>query len=244
MCVQRAEEGQYLEAEELKIELQRAKFEQQRERCDDFRDSQQAFLETLRVAHHQELREFETTWCATKAQFEEHALQMVRALDARLEQEREDFRAKLQSEEPRAPHYSRTVLEKRAIEERLRKQARYVEAASYKAEADALQKRELAEWQRKVNERMADAEEHFLAKQLLERSGLETRLQQILKEQTAREQAELHRMTTRFENLMSQLRTQQNIVASSMERGQVLPPHPVKKPGPSPRRLEEMALGA
>merc|ERR1719324_773145 len=69
---------------------------------------------------------------------------------------------------PRAPHWSRTLLEKRKVQGLLAKQKRYAEARRTANDVERLEVREYEAWFQRREAKIAAGEEKFLMKQKLE----------------------------------------------------------------------------
>lgn len=156
--------------------------------------------------------EFEESWCS---KWEEYDLQVRRLQEGqtkRFREEHADFilKAKLEME-PRAPTWSKSLLEQRRREDSLYREERFLEAAALKAQLDVMQQKEHAEWQQKRTEKIAAAEHLFLARQRLEKLSLEKKIDSGREDYEKAKDADLQRLVTRYNAIKAQIESQYEV---------------------------------
>merc|ERR1719145_451557 len=170
-----------------------------------------------------ELKEFNEIWDRKAAEFEAHAAGLQNTLAARHQQEHHEHLERLRRDtEPRTPRWSRDLLNLRQIQETLAKQKKYAEAGKTKQHAEQLEAKEHSMWKAKREARIAALEEQFMHKQQLEMGGLMKRIQSGREEQKQARKTELERLLQRYNNVKSQLESQQKIIQNRTEKYPVL----------------------
>lgn len=210
------EAGQYEVAELAKVQAEGLKKQHEEVLCSDLKAGQEECLAKVSEEHEKEMVELEDTWRIKWSEFNAHASAMKAALGTRFQKEHTEVMAKLT--EPKAPRWSKTLLEQRQVEQRLSRQERFVEAAAVKEKADTRQQEEQAEWTLKCERSVALAEEQLLSKQRLEYSGLEKRLESSRLEDEAAHRTERQRLQARCRNVKAQMLSQHRIAVTVVEK--------------------------
>merc|ERR1712136_298742 len=160
--------------------------------CEEFRKQQEATLSVVEESHAKEIAEFNEIWDKKGEEYQEHAGGLQSKLAERHKKEHEAYLEKLQREvAPRTPRWSTNLHNARKIQEALAKQKKFAEAATTKIQCD---------------------------KQELEANGLAKRVQSGLEEQQQARATELERLLLRYNNIKSQLISQQKIVQQHVEK--------------------------
>merc|ERR1712136_475139 len=189
--------GSYEEAHQAKVKLQQLKQHEEERLCEEFRKQQEATLSVVEESHAKEIAEFNEIWD---------------------KKEHEAYLEKLQREvAPRTPRWSTNLHNARKIQEALAKQKKFAEAATTKIQCDKLEAQEYEAWKTAREAKVKSLEERFFHKQELEANGLAKRVQSGLEEQQARA-TELERLLLRYNNIKSQLISQQKIVQQHVEK--------------------------
>mmetsp|Transcript_25508 Transcript_25508/g.58880 ORF Transcript_25508/g.58880 Transcript_25508/m.58880 type:complete len:280 (+) Transcript_25508:150-989(+) len=212
-------QGKYEEAELAKSRLAQLRNHEENRRREELRSQQLSERLGIEEAHMKELQQFNEIWDVKVAEFEEHAAGLQSTLSVRHKVEHQAYLEKLQREtEPRTPRWSRDLLNMRKIQETLAKQKKYAEAAKTKGQADALEGKEMAMWKVKRDGKIAALEEQYLNKQQLEMGGLLKRIQSGREEQKLARRFELERLLQRYNNVKTQLESQQKIIQQRVEK--------------------------
>lgn len=217
-------EGSYEEAENVKLRVQQLREDLENRRRKELRDQQLAERLGVEEAHMKELQEFNEVWDRKVAEFEAHAASLQSQLDARHKNDLAAYMEKVRAEtEPRAPRWSRDLLNLRKIQDTQAKIKKYSEASKTKLQADQLEAKEEAVWKAKRDTKIQALEEQFKRKQELEMGGLVKRIQSGREEQRQCRKSELERLLQRYHNVKTQLESQQKIIRERRERfnGQV-----------------------
>uniref|UniRef100_A0A6U8UP46 Uncharacterized protein n=1 Tax=Zooxanthella nutricula TaxID=1333877 RepID=A0A6U8UP46_9DINO len=211
--------GQYEEAELARSRLEQLRQHEEERRRTDLRKQQMTERLAIEQAHANEINEFNEIWDRKSAEFEAHAANLQNQLADRHRAEHQAQVEKLRRDtEPRTPRWSKDLLNLRKIQETLAKMKKYVEAEKTKCQADKVEASEHAMWKQKRETRIGALEEQFCHKQQLEMGGLIKRIQSGREEQRQARKTELERMLQRYNNVKSQLETQQRIIQQRVER--------------------------
>lgn len=206
-------EGKYDQAELARTRLEQLREHEDNRRREELRAQQLAERLGVEEAHMRELQEFNEIWDRKVAEFEAHAANLQTTLERRHKQEHEAYMVKLRREtEPRTPRWSRDLLNLRKIQETLAKQKKYAEAGKTKAQADAVEKEETKNWERLRERKIASLEEQSFNKQQLEMGGLLKRIASGREEQKKARKSEVERLLQRYQNVKTQLESQQKII--------------------------------
>lgn len=215
--------GLYEEAELAKVQISELKVQEEGRRCEELHSQQLATRLGVDEAHMNELHEFHDVWDRKVAEYEDHARKLQAMLAERHLREHEAYLDKLEREvEPRAPRWSRHLLNLRRVQETLAKQKRYSEAAVKKGLADDMEASEQVLWKEKRDMKIQSLSDQFLTKQELEAKGLEKRIHSGREEQKHSRASELERLLLRYHNVKTQLQSQQRIVSQRVEKHPLL----------------------
>lgn len=211
--------GKYEEAELARTRLEQLRRHEESRRREELRSQQLAERLGVEEAHMTELQEFNEIWDRKAAEFEAHAATLQNTLAARHQAEHQEHLERLRREtEPRTPRWSKDLLNLRRIQEILAKQKKYAEAEKTKLQADRVESEEHRAWKKKREEKIESLEKQFLHKQQLEMGGLLKRIQSGREEQKQARKGELERLLQRYQNVKSQLESQQKIIQQRVER--------------------------
>merc|ERR1719291_954292 len=212
-------QGKYEEAELARTRLEQLRRHEESRRREELRSQQLAERLGVEEAHMTELQEFNGIWDRKAAEFEAHAATLQNTLAARHQAEHQEHLERLRREtEPRTPRWSKDLLNLRRIQEILAKQKKYAEAEKTKLQADRVEMQEHQMWKAKREARIQSLETQFLHKQQLEMGGLLKRIQSGREEQKQARKGELERLLQRYQNVKSQLESQQKIIQQRVER--------------------------
>jgi len=205
-------EGKYEEAEATKQKLEQFQEQSEQKRREDLKARQLSDRLGVEEAHMRELQEFNAHWDNKVAEFESHAASLQTTLRDRHKSEYSKAREKYGMEtEPRNPRWSRDLLNLRKIQDTLAKMKKYQEAMKMKQQADQVEAKETESWRMKREAKIRALEDQFLHKQALEMSGLTKRIVSGREEQRQARKVELERLLQRYNNVKSQLESQQKI---------------------------------
>jgi len=211
--------GSYEEAHQAKVKLQQLKQHEEERLCEEFRKQQEATLSVVEESHAKEIAEFNEIWDKKGEEYQEHAGGLQSKLAERHKKEHEAYLEKLQREvAPRTPRWSTNLHNARKIQEALAKQKKFAEAATTKIQCDKLEAQEYEAWKTAREAKVKSLEERFFHKQELEANGLAKRVQSGLEEQQQARATELERLLLRYNNIKSQLISQQKIVQQHVEK--------------------------
>jgi hypothetical protein len=211
--------GKYEEAELARTRLEQLRRHEESRRREELRSQQLAERLGVEEAHMTELQEFNEIWDRKAAEFEAHAATLQNTLAARHQAEHQEHLERLRREtEPRTPRWSKDLLNLRRIQEILAKQKKYAEAEKTKLQADRVESEEHRMWKVKREAKIESLEKQFLHKQQLEMGGLLKRIQSGREEQKQARKGELERLLQRYQNVKSQLESQQKIIQQRVER--------------------------
>jgi hypothetical protein len=211
--------GKYEEAELARTRLEQLRRHEESRRREELRSQQLAERLGVEEAHMTELQEFNEIWDRKAAEFEAHAATLQNTLAARHQGEHQEHLERLRREtEPRTPRWSKDLLNLRRIQEILAKQKKYAEAEKTKLQADRVESEEHRMWKVKREAKIESLEKQFLHKQQLEMGGLLKRIQSGREEQKQARKGELERLLQRYQNVKSQLESQQKIIQQRVER--------------------------
>lgn len=224
-CTQCEEEGRYEEAALASMRLDQLKQHEEMSRRKALVEQQLAERMGVEEAHIADMKEFDEIWEQRKQEFENHAANLRQTLASRHQEEHQKHLDKLRREtEPRTPRWSRDLLNLRKIQETLAKMKKYAEAEKTKIQSDELEAQEHAQWKAKREAKIASLEEQFLHKQQLEMGGLLKRIQSSREEQKLARETELNRILQRYQNVKSQMESQQRIIQQRVERYPITAP--------------------
>eukprot|EP00930_Biecheleria_cincta_P090439 TRINITY_DN79821_c0_g1_i1.p1 TRINITY_DN79821_c0_g1~~TRINITY_DN79821_c0_g1_i1.p1 ORF type:complete len:271 (+),score=87.74 TRINITY_DN79821_c0_g1_i1:74-886(+) len=219
------QDGRYEEAELARMRLEQLRQHEERSRRDALLEQQLAERMGVEEAHMMALQEFNNIWDQKQKDFEQHASGLQTTLASRHKGEHQAQLDKLRKEvEPRTPRWSRDLLNLRKIQETLAKMKKYAEAEKTKVSADKLEVQEHNQWKEKREARIAAMEEQFLHKQQLEMGGLLKRLKCSRDELKRARKTEMERILQRYQNLKTQLESQQRIIQQRVERFPITAP--------------------
>jgi len=214
------ESGRYEEAELARDRLAELRTQEEQRRRAELRSEQLGERLDVEEAHMKELQEFNAAWDAKFAEFEDHAQKLQEMLAERHAQDHAMVVEKLREETlPRAPHWSRALLEKRKVQQLLAKQKRYAEARSVSNDVERLEVREYEAWFQRRELKITAGEEKFIAKQKLEMEGLRKRIQSGREEQRQSRKDELMKTLRRYQNAKQAIETQQSLIRIKVEKG-------------------------
>merc|ERR1719359_2633932 len=155
-------QGKYDEAELAKVRLGQLRAHEENRRREELRSQQLAERLGVEEAHMKELQEFNEIWDKKVAEFEAHAANLQATLSQRHQEEHRDFLDKARrATAPRAPRWSKELLNLRKIQESLAKQKNYSEAAKTKQHADSIEAKENSTWKAKREAKVASLDEQF-----------------------------------------------------------------------------------
>ena len=167
-----------------------------------------------------EFQQFNAMWDRTMKEYEERASELLEAMRQRHEIDAGELRAKhALREAPSSIKHSPKLLDLRRIEDTLAKQGEYTEAHAVKTRADRL---EAAERERAMAERaqqLAKVEAAFHHRQDQEVNALRQRIQTGAEEQRVARQQDLDRLLRRYQNIKTELESQQRVEAVREKRG-------------------------
>lgn len=168
-----------------------------------------------------EFQTFNAMWDRTMKEYEERALELLEAMRQRHELDAHELRAKSASA-PSSLKQSSKLLGLRRSEKALAKQGNYAEAQMVKLDADKLEsdERERALAEREVQLAKAEAAHH--TRQEHELQALRQRIQTGAEEQRVARQQDLERLLRRYQNIKTELESQQRAELNRQKRG--LPP--------------------
>lgn len=209
--------GKYLQAEEVWVEAQAVKWDSEKMLCIAFKSEQRAHVKDLREVHRKQLQEFNQAWDTRVSEYRAHAASLRAALEERWRKEGQEVVAKLHAErELRAPHWSKFYLERRRVEERLLRQRRFDEAAAVKAEADAMQETELAEFHQRREAKIQQLATSHQEWQLRQRQCFEKRVESTLENLERTRKREMGVLVSRIRNVISKVQQTQKIHATTV----------------------------
>jgi len=217
--------GKYDEAELAKSRLDQLRQHEEEKRREELRSAQLSERLNVEEAHMRELQDFNDSWDAKAAEFEQHAANLQGQLDNRHQEDHSAYLKKLlATTEPRNPRWSKELLNLRKIEDTVARQKQYSEAGRVQQQADQVEADERAAWQAKREQKMTMLEEQSVEKQRKEMGGLLKRIQSGRDEQKQARKAELERLLQRYHNVKAQLESQQRIIQHKVERYPVSTP--------------------
>lgn len=212
-------QGKYEEADLANSRLEQLRSHEESRRREELHSQQLSERLGVEEAHMKELQEFNTMWDSKVAEFEAHAANLQSTLSLRHQEEHKAFLDKAQRETaPRAPRWSKELLNLRKIQESLAKQKNYSEAAKVKAQNDQIQAKETAAWKAKRDTKVASLDDQFIHKQSLEMGGLLKRIHSGREEQKHARKTELERLQQRYHNVKTQMESQQTIIRQRAEK--------------------------
>ena len=165
-----------------------------------------------------EFQTFNAMWDRTMKEYEERALELLEAMRQRHELDARELRAKSMAA-PSSVKQSPKLLDLRRSERALAKQGEYADAHRVKLEAAKL---ESEEWQRAMVDReqqLVKAEAAFLTRQENELQALRQRIQAGAEEQRVARQQDLERLLRRYQNIKTELESQQRAELNRQKRG-------------------------
>lgn len=203
-------QGKYDEADLAKRRLEQLRTQEENRRKEEMMSEQLSERLGVEEAHMKELQEFNEIWDNKVSEFEIHAANLQSTLAERHNQERVAFLEKAQLDlQPRAPRWSRELLNLRKIQETQAKQKDYSAASHTKEIGDQMAARERQAWKAKRDSRLHALDKQFCHKQKLEMGGLAKRIQSGREEQKQARKTELERLLQRYHNVKTQLESQQ-----------------------------------
>jgi len=205
-------EGRYEEADTAAARIWQIKQTEEHQRRKELESQQMAERIGIEGLHAKELEEFNEAWESKCSEFEAHAGQLQQCLADRHRADHQAYLEKMWVDtEPRAPRWSRELLNTRKIQETLVKLKKYAEAADTKSRADELEDKERNMWKAKRDMKVQALEEQFLHKQHLEMKGLLKRIQSSRDEYQAARKAELEQTLQRHLNMTVQLESRHKV---------------------------------
>mmetsp|Transcript_29230 Transcript_29230/g.76744 ORF Transcript_29230/g.76744 Transcript_29230/m.76744 type:complete len:213 (+) Transcript_29230:301-939(+) len=162
-------------------------------------------------AHMLEFQQFNALWDKRMAEFEQKSLDLEEAMKERHANELMEYIRQAQQEPLRKPKFSKELLNLRSIQQTLAKQKDYGEAHKIKVKADNLEAFELEKMRNQHQMKLSTVVEKFKAKQSAEILALRKRVQTGRDEQKKQRQLDLERLLQRYQNVKSELESQQNI---------------------------------
>jgi len=158
-----------------------------------------------------EFQQFNALWDKRMAEFEQKSLDLEEAMKERHANELMEYIRQAQQEPLRKPKFSKELLNLRSIQQTLAKQKDYGEAHKIKVKADNLEAFELEKMRNQHQMKLSTVVEKFKAKQSAEILALRKRVQTGRDEQKKQRQLDLERLLQRYQNVKSELESQQNI---------------------------------
>ena len=165
-----------------------------------------------------EFQQFNIVWDKKMQQYEDHADELVEAMQERHQGELREFQRKLLGKQQK-PKFSRELLNLRKIQEHLAKQKDYTEAHKMKLKSDALEAWELEKWRNLKQQEMFQKEAKFKHRQQQELLALQKRIQTGREEQKKQRQMDLERLLQRYQNVKSELEAQQTAERHRQKKG-------------------------
>ena len=204
-------QGKYVEAEIAKNRLEELRQHEENRRREAMRSRQIAERLGVEEAHMLEFQQFNALWDKRMAEFEQKSADLEEAMKERHGTELMEYIRNAQSEPLRKPKFSKELLNLRKIQQTLAKQKEYAEAHKIKLKADNLEAFELEKMRNQHQMRLSNVVEKFKAKQTAELGALRKRIQTGREEQKKQRQLDLERLLQRYQNVKSELESQQNI---------------------------------
>eukprot|EP00960_Hanusia_phi_P047405 758388-Hanusia_phi.AAC.6 len=204
-------QGKYVEAEIAKNRLEELRQHEENRRREAMRSRQIAERLGVEEAHMLEFQQFNALWDKRMAEFEQKSADLEEAMKERHGTELMEYIRNAQSEPLRKPKFSKELLNLRRIQQTLAKQKEYAEAHKIKLKADNLEAFELEKMRNQHQMRLSNVVEKFKAKQTSELQALRKRVQTGREEQKKQRQLDLERLLQRYQNVKSELESQQNI---------------------------------
>jgi hypothetical protein len=204
-------QGKYVEAEIAKNRLEELRQHEENRRREAMRSRQIAERLGVEEAHMLEFQQFNALWDKRMAEFEQKSADLEEAMKERHGTELMEYIRNAQSEPLRKPKFSKELLNLRKIQQTLAKQKEYAEAHKIKLKADNLEAFELEKMRNQHQMRLSNVVEKFKAKQTAELQALRKRIQTGREEQKKQRQLDLERLLQRYQNVKSELESQQNI---------------------------------
>ncbi|KAJ1473049.1 hypothetical protein T484DRAFT_1637602 [Baffinella frigidus] len=225
-------QGKYVEAEIAKNRLEELRQHEENRRREAMRSRQIAERLGVEEAHMLEFQQFNALWDKRMAEFEQKSADLEEAMKERHGTELMEYIRNAQSEPLKQPKFSKELLNLRSIQQTLAKQKEYAEA--HKINPETLNSNPQSA---KINNprqmRLSNVVEKFKSKQTAELGALRKRVQTGREEQKKQRQLDLERLLQRYQNVKSELESQQNIERIRAEKYmyQLLNPnHPLTKP--------------
>mmetsp|Transcript_10597 Transcript_10597/g.20948 ORF Transcript_10597/g.20948 Transcript_10597/m.20948 type:complete len:267 (+) Transcript_10597:77-877(+) len=204
-------QGKYVEAEIAKNRLEELRQHEENRRREAMRSRQIAERLGVEEAHMLEFQQFNALWDKRMAEFEQKSADLEEAMKERHGTELMEYIRNAQSEPLRKPKFSKELLNLRKIQQTLAKQKEYAEAHKIKLKADNLEAFELEKMRNQHQMKLSNVVEKFKAKQTSELQALRKRVQTGREEQKKQRQLDLERLLQRYQNVKSELESQQNI---------------------------------
>jgi hypothetical protein len=204
-------QGKYVEAEIAKNRLEELREHEENRRREAMRSRQIAERLGVEEAHMLEFQQFNALWDKRMAEFEQKSADLLQAMRERHQAEINEYLRQLQQEPLKRPKFSKELLNLRRIQQTLAKQKQYAEAHKVKLKADNLEAFEREKMRNQHQVRMQTLAEKFKAKQQGEQEALEKRVESGREEQKKQRQMDLERLLQRYQNVKTELESQQNI---------------------------------
>lgn len=202
-----------LGASSLKAQMQALRVQKEEALLGESRPKQLLFLRAMDDSHARELEDFEATWARQAAARAEHAALLRHGLEGK---HRADYGKQMErlmvETEPRAPRWSRDLLQLRKQQERMAEQTRHDEAAAVKAAADVVEAKEREAWLAARAAKIAVGVSRMLEKQHTEKAGLESRIEASRQEHEQQKIAERRRLVKRCQSVKAQACAKYNIL--------------------------------
>ena len=134
-------------------------------------------MDSLEQTYHKEVEEFNEIWEKKFSDFEEESANWEEQLRAKHAKESEEFEANIEKKLVKpGGKLSKDLLELRAVEDVLVKQARFKEAHHFKKKVDNKERDDSERFDREKNEKVMTVTENLKAKQALEVNALRQKI--------------------------------------------------------------------
>jgi hypothetical protein len=211
-------QGKYVEAEIAKNRLEELKLHEENRRREAMRSRQIAERLGVEEAHMLEFQQFNIVWDKKMQEYEEHAARLEEEMKGRHARELANFQKHMIESISNKPKFSKELLNLRRIQDTLARAKDYKEAHRIKMRADQLEAWELEKLRNSTQQGMYSKEAQFRRRQTNELLALQKRIQTGRDEQKKQRQRDLETLLQRYQNVKSELETQQNLERIRMDR--------------------------
>ena len=199
-----AQEGKYLEAEEIKQKIIQMKKGSNNLKKNNLHESHVKKRETLEGDYETERAELESKWDKKIQEFVDEGKKQEKELVETHNKKMEEYITKLTSEYPRIK-YSTEYLNGRVQENKLAKQERYKEAAQKKILNDKMQQKENQKYEQERSENINKNAEILGIKQEQDLNVLRARLARIYDLLMSKKDKELDTLNNKYKNKKQEL---------------------------------------